>query len=302
MVLAHLDYDGFGNLPPTQSFNATTGRYGWTGREFDTETGLQYNRARYYDATTGRWTSQDPLGFDAGDSNLYRYVHNKSTITIDANGLTEADMLQFGTAYDQLSKSSKEYVDSELKDVHNLTMDGATRKRYYVQALKGKFLGYLTFWQFKSDKSKSPFIQYVEHWHWGAQNSRFNTIKDDSIVEWFPNTNGLSVVDMHILSLGSKNVQWLEMWNRFVVGPGHIKGVDLKKHQPGTPIPGVSLKDIVWDEPPVAYLEEFFWTSWAQPPNIRYGLAYDIVQVKQMHQLRKVMEEMGFSGWKDAPQ
>ena len=24
----------------------------------------------------GRWLSQDPLGFDAGDSNLYRYVNN----------------------------------------------------------------------------------------------------------------------------------------------------------------------------------------------------------------------------------
>ena len=48
------------------------GNYAYTGREFDVETGLQYNRARYYDATTGRWISQDPMGFDAGDSNLYR--------------------------------------------------------------------------------------------------------------------------------------------------------------------------------------------------------------------------------------
>src|SRR5438046_6445676 len=70
-----ITYDGFGNI--TNETNAAYGgRYKFTGRELDVETGLQYNRARYYDATTGRWISQDPLGFDAGDSNLYRYVNN----------------------------------------------------------------------------------------------------------------------------------------------------------------------------------------------------------------------------------
>src|SRR5262249_27580244 len=60
---------------------------GWTGREYDSETGLQYNRARYYDPKTGRWTSQDPLGFDAGDSNLYRYVRNAPAANPDPSGL-----------------------------------------------------------------------------------------------------------------------------------------------------------------------------------------------------------------------
>src|SRR5262245_34362192 len=59
------------------------GHNAWTGREIDVETGLQYNRARYYDGATGRWISQDPLGFDAGDGNLYRYVHNHPTSNRD---------------------------------------------------------------------------------------------------------------------------------------------------------------------------------------------------------------------------
>ena len=63
------------------------GRYAFTGREFDVETQLQYNRARYYDATTGRWISQDPMGFDAGDSNMYRYVTNAPTNQTDPSGL-----------------------------------------------------------------------------------------------------------------------------------------------------------------------------------------------------------------------
>jgi RHS repeat-associated protein len=51
---------------------------------------LQYNRARYYDPSIGRWISQDPLGFEAGDSNLYRYVNNRPTATTDASGLQAA--------------------------------------------------------------------------------------------------------------------------------------------------------------------------------------------------------------------
>jgi RHS repeat-associated protein len=81
-----ITYDGFGNV--ILESNPTFGdRYKYTGREFDSETGLQYNRARYYDQTTGRWISQDPLGFAAGDSNLYRYVHNDSTNATDPLGL-----------------------------------------------------------------------------------------------------------------------------------------------------------------------------------------------------------------------
>jgi RHS repeat-associated protein len=61
-------------------------RYGFTARELDSVTGLQYNRARWYDPKTGRWTSQDPLGFDAGDANWYRYVRNDPSNATDPTG------------------------------------------------------------------------------------------------------------------------------------------------------------------------------------------------------------------------
>jgi hypothetical protein len=41
---------------------------------------------------TKRWLSQDPLGFGAGDSNLYRYVNNRSTNATDPSGKTEDDI------------------------------------------------------------------------------------------------------------------------------------------------------------------------------------------------------------------
>ncbi len=84
-ILDHIDYSAFGVV--TES-NANYGdRYKYTGREFDSETGLQYNRARYYDPKIGRWTSEDPLGFDAGDTNLNRYVNNEPTDMTDPSGL-----------------------------------------------------------------------------------------------------------------------------------------------------------------------------------------------------------------------
>ncbi len=38
---------------------------------------MQYVRARYLDVQAGRWVSQDPIGYDGGDWNLYRYVGNE---------------------------------------------------------------------------------------------------------------------------------------------------------------------------------------------------------------------------------
>ena len=79
-------YDAFGNIV-SETDSSKRGMYSWTGREIDVETGLQYNRARYYDPVTARWISQDPMGFDAGDSNLYRYAQNRPAEYSDPSGL-----------------------------------------------------------------------------------------------------------------------------------------------------------------------------------------------------------------------
>ena len=47
------------------------------GQYEDEETGLYYNRFRYYDSETGQYTQQDPIGL-AGGLNLYSYVKNSN--------------------------------------------------------------------------------------------------------------------------------------------------------------------------------------------------------------------------------
>ena len=61
--------------------------HGYTGRWTDGRTGLQNNRARWYDAETGKWASEDPIGFDAGDANLSRYVGTGVLGATDPTGL-----------------------------------------------------------------------------------------------------------------------------------------------------------------------------------------------------------------------
>jgi RHS repeat-associated protein len=84
-ILNHVVYDSYGKVVG-QSDASVEFRYGYTGREQDSETGLDYYRARYYDASNGRFISEDPLGFSAGDTNIYRYVANSPTNYNDPSG------------------------------------------------------------------------------------------------------------------------------------------------------------------------------------------------------------------------
>ena len=84
----HITYDSFGNVT-SETDDTVDHIYAYTGRDRDEESDLQYNRARYYDATVGRWISEDPIGFAAGDSNLARYVGNFSTGARDPSGLVQ---------------------------------------------------------------------------------------------------------------------------------------------------------------------------------------------------------------------
>ncbi len=59
----------------------------FAGQYYDEETGLHYNRYRYYDPSLGRYLRADPIGLYGG-INLYAYVQNDPVNMIDPLGLT----------------------------------------------------------------------------------------------------------------------------------------------------------------------------------------------------------------------
>lgn len=76
-------YDPWGVDLGTTSSVAQPFRY--TGRELDSETGLYYYRARYYDPAMARFVSEDPIGI-AGGINGYAYVDNAPADLLDPTG------------------------------------------------------------------------------------------------------------------------------------------------------------------------------------------------------------------------
>ena len=60
-------------------------RFGFSSKEQDEATGLQYFGFRYYVPVGGRWTTRDPIGL-AGGLNLYEFCRNNPAFWADAYG------------------------------------------------------------------------------------------------------------------------------------------------------------------------------------------------------------------------
>jgi len=83
--VSEYEYDPYGQR--TAASEGIEQPYAFTGWEFDGESGLYYYSAGYYDARQGRFLSEDPIGFNGGDANLYRYVVNDPIRWFDPTGL-----------------------------------------------------------------------------------------------------------------------------------------------------------------------------------------------------------------------
>ena len=60
----------------------------YQGQYYDSEIDLCYNRFRYYDPETGRYISEDPIGFASGEFNFYNYVSDSNS-WVDIFGLAK---------------------------------------------------------------------------------------------------------------------------------------------------------------------------------------------------------------------
>jgi RHS repeat-associated protein len=76
---------------------------GFTGREYNAESGLYHYRARAYDPAVGRFLQADPLGFAAGDLNLYAYTWNDPANWTDPSGLSAERTYEAMEAFAEVS-------------------------------------------------------------------------------------------------------------------------------------------------------------------------------------------------------
>ncbi len=88
-VIDHVDFSAFGVVLGETNPSVGDRMMGFAGLERDAVTGLNLAIGRVQIPGTTRWTTQDPLGFAAGDANLYRYVGNAATDGGDPTGLAD---------------------------------------------------------------------------------------------------------------------------------------------------------------------------------------------------------------------
>jgi RHS repeat-associated protein len=108
-------YDAFGaptfknaaGTDLTTQASAIGNRFLFTGREYNSLFGFYEYRARAYHPGLGRFMSEDPKGFDAGDYNFFRYCGNDPLDETDPMGLApyigfspmDSDVVRVGNYY-----------------------------------------------------------------------------------------------------------------------------------------------------------------------------------------------------------
>ena len=99
------DYDIYGNLRNLRGDSQFV-PFRQLGQYEDEETGLYYNRFRYYDPNTGGYISQDPIGLAGNNPTLYAYVS-------DANSWVDL----FGLDCDKATSKAREY-EQQIQDMY----------------------------------------------------------------------------------------------------------------------------------------------------------------------------------------
>ena len=90
-ITQHTEYIAFGEVLFEEHSTSRTMPYLFNGKELDTETGLYYYGARYYDAKTSIFLNVDPLAEKYPHTSPYTYVNNNPIMLVDPDGRAPMD-------------------------------------------------------------------------------------------------------------------------------------------------------------------------------------------------------------------
>lgn len=135
------DYDIFGNPILTIEIIACAIRY--AGEYFDSDTGLYYLRARYYNPYTGRFISEDSYWGEDNNPlslNLYTYAYNDPIRYIDSSGFSPVDEIHAQklamARMDALKKAQQELTET------NATISALISVEYHINIMREELLQY----------------------------------------------------------------------------------------------------------------------------------------------------------------
>ncbi|HCU1618818.1 TPA: RHS repeat protein, partial [Escherichia coli] len=116
------EYDEWGNQLNEENPHHLHQPYRLPGQQYDKESGLYYNRHRYYDPLQGRYITPDPIGLEGGWS-LYAYPLNPVN-GIDPLGLSPADVALIRRK-DQLNhQRAWDILSDTYEDMKRLNLGG----------------------------------------------------------------------------------------------------------------------------------------------------------------------------------
>jgi len=147
-LLESYRYDAFGGVTVYDSSGSALpasprgNRFLFTGREWLGQAGIYDYRNRVYSATLGRFLQTDPIRFEAGDINIYRYVGNGPVNWRDPLGLWAVVARRLDGVMGTI------LGDHTWSDHWQISYEDGSNSGYMPQGLNGP--------QFGSDPSSAP--------------------------------------------------------------------------------------------------------------------------------------------------